>query len=223
MPRFASFTATTWCPGVWPGVAITTTEPSPKTSKSSLFRIFVFGVAQRRVRRRLDDALRAVREHVVALGLLHDPGRVRELVGVARVVRVKVRQREVRDVARRVTRGGELRQHRLRRRHDAFDDGAAVALEVAIRNRAGVEHQRAARMHDQIRHVHEIDLLQLFAPEVEQRRVEAVDRAVLEDVDARRRPARAARAARRRRQCRKAAATSAPASQCLRAMVLLPS
>ena len=59
-------------------------------------------VAQRVVCRRLDDALRAIAEHVIALGLLHDPCRVRERVGVARVVGMVVRQREVRDVARLV-------------------------------------------------------------------------------------------------------------------------
>ena len=38
-------------------------------------------------------------------------------------------------------------------------------------------------MHDQISSVHEIDVLELLTAEVEQRRVEAVDRAILEDVD----------------------------------------
>ena len=64
-------------------------------------------------------------------------------------------------------------------------DRAAVGLEMTVGDGAGVEHQRAARMHDEIRRVDEVDFLQLLALEVEQCGVEPANRAVVENVDAR--------------------------------------
>ena len=51
-----------------------------------------------------------------ALALAHEPRRVREHVGVGGVIVVVVREREVGDVARRITGGGELRRELLRGR-----------------------------------------------------------------------------------------------------------
>ena len=56
------------------------------------------GLAQRAVVIGLNDALRLVGQHEVALGLLHDPCRRREVVRVGRVIGVVVRHREVVDV-----------------------------------------------------------------------------------------------------------------------------
>jgi hypothetical protein len=36
LPVFASFSTSTWWPGVWPGAALMMAAPSPKTSYSSL-------------------------------------------------------------------------------------------------------------------------------------------------------------------------------------------
>ena len=64
--------------------------------------------------------------------------------------------------------------------------GLPSALKSPVGDSAGVEHHRAARVHDQVRRVHEVDFAQLFALEVEHRRVEAANGAVVEHVDARR-------------------------------------
>ena len=61
-----------------------------------MFSTVVFAFLSALYVRGLDDALRLVREHEVALSLLDDPGCSGEVVGVGRVIGVVVRQDQVR-------------------------------------------------------------------------------------------------------------------------------
>jgi hypothetical protein len=143
---------------------------------------FGFRILQRAVLCWLNDALRLVREHEVTLGFLNNPRRGGEGVGVGRVIRVVVRHREVGDVRRLIAGRGELWQQGLGGGHDAFAHRCAVALEVTVFNRAGIEHERPLWVDDEVGRVGEVHLLEFVAREVEQLGVETANRSVLEDV-----------------------------------------
>src|SRR6266481_5218689 len=126
-PDFFSLTASTAWPGVWPGALRMRTLPSPNTSWSpSISRV------------------------VAVLTALHALGSTPKGVGVAGVVEVEVREREVGHVGGRHTDGLQLvDQRRLDAQLERAYASAVLVLGQLVAE-AGVPEQRAHRVADQV-------------------------------------------------------------------------
>ena len=169
-----------------------TTVPSPNTSCSlaviSVVRLFF---SAEYVSGRVPPGGSA--ENILSCSSFgHEPLRAGEQVRVGRVVPVVMRQREVRDVGRLVARGRELRRQRRRELHEALLIVAAhqallvaePAAALVIGDGAGVPHQHAARMDDEIRRDRQRHFLDVGIGEPIARRV-GREHAAVEDVEAR--------------------------------------
>ena len=149
-------------------------------------------VLERGVRLGPRAAGRIGREHLVVLELRHEPLRAGEQVRVGRVIPVIVRQREMRDVGGFVAGRRELRRQRRRKLHEpllivAPHQALLVAEPAAalmIGDGAGIPHQHAARMNDEIRGDRQLDCLDVGVRQPIARRLGG-EHAAVENVDAR--------------------------------------
>ena len=123
-------------------------------------------------------------EHELALGLPDEPRRAGEHIGVPDMVPMKMREREMRDVARRVADLGQLRPERLGRGPGAKRRGRDAGRERAVGNRAHVPHQISPGMRDEkTRNRHHVGR-DLFPLELVDRDVGDVQLAAIEHVEA---------------------------------------